>query len=930
MELDSTYENQKIFNVEIDKEMKKSFLEYAMSVITARALPDVRDGLKPIHRRILYAMYEEGLSYNKPTRKSATTVGYVMGHYHPHGDLAIYDSLVRMAQPFSLRYPLIDSQGNFGNVDGDGAAAMRYTEARMSRISEEMMTDMEKNVVDVVPNFDNKLTEPVVLPSRFPNLLVNGSMGIAVVMATNIPPHNLGEVVDGVIATIDNPNINILELMEYIKGPDFPTYASIYGTSGIIEGYMTGRGRVLVRAKAEIEEYKKTHRIIITEIPYQVNKANLVRDIAELVKDKRIDGITGIWDESGRAGMRIVIDLRRDVNAEVILNQLYKFSQMQDTFAMNMVALVNGEPKILNLKQLITYYISHQVEVVTRRIIFDLERAKQRMHIYEGLKIAIDNIDEIINIIRSKATISEAKQALIERFEFSEAQGQAIVDLTLGRLSGLEIDKITEELERLHRLVEELAGILEDKNAVNNIIKTDLLEIKRRYGDERRTEIIPNETEIFFEDLIEREECVVTMTEAGYIKRQPASVYQAQRRGGKGITAMGTKEDDFVTDMFASNSHDLMMMFTNKGKVYGKKCYEIPVSSRTSKGMNIVNLLELSEGETISTVIPVSETDKGYLVMVTKRGIIKRARLSEFARINRNGKIAVTLNEGDELAFVLKTNGDDEIFIAATNGLGIKFHESAVRVMGRTSRGVRGIRLVKGASVAGVTINPGIEAGEVGEVEEIDGIETDVEIEVEAEKETEIVDLDEYVEEDDDEIENENENEAETEGESEGEETITVDDNILTVITVTKNGLGKRCEFEKFTRRNRGGKGMACHKISEKTGELVGALSVFETDDIMIITDDGTMIRTPVSGIPVYNNRAAGGVKVMKMSEGVSIKSVIRVAAAEIEIEEEIEDENDGAGDIEMSEENGEINVGEMIEMVEVSETVGQINVQEG
>jgi len=902
--MDSSYEYQKIVDVEIDKEIKKSFLEYAMSVITARALPDVRDGLKPIHRRILYSMYEQGLEYNKPYRKSATTVGYVMGNYHPHGDLAIYDSLVRMAQPFSLRYLLIDGQGCFGNVDGDGAAAMRYTEARMSRLSDEMMADIEKNVVDMAPNFDNKLMEPTVLPSRFPNLLVNGSMGIAVVMATNIPPHNLSEVVDGIIATIDNPNINVLELMQHIKGPDFPTRASIYGTSGIVEGYLTGRGKVLVRAKADIEEYKKTNRIIVTEIPYQVNKANLIESIGDLVKDKRIDGITDIRDESsGRTGMRIVIDLRRDVNPSVVLNQLYKFSQLQDTFAMNMVALVNGEPKVLNLKQMITHYINHQTEIVTRRIRFDLEKAKQSAHRYEGLKIAIDNIDEVINIIRSRKTVSDAKQALIERFEFSDAQGQAIVELPLGRLSGLEIEKIIEELERLNRLIEELAEILADSNAVNKIVKNDLLEIKRRYGDERRTEIIPNETEIFIEDLIDREECVVTMTEAGYIKRQPANVYQAQRRGGKGISAMTTKEDDFVTDMFAANSHDILMMFTNKGKVYAKKCYEIPVSSRISKGMNIVNLLELSEGETVSTIIPVSARDNGYLVMVTKKGIIKRTKLTEYARINRNGKIAVTLDEGDELAFVAKTYGNDEIFIAATTGLGVKFHESAVRVMGRTSRGVRGIRLAKGAFVAGVTVNPGINNAELimqnAEIEENDELGAADENIVESDELSEIGEIGDGIEIDTD-IDDENEEEAEVEPEADVDETITVGDNILTVITVTKKGFGKRCEYEKFTRRNRGGKGMACHRISEKTGELVGVLSVFESDDIMIITDDGTMIRTPVAGIPVYNNRAAGGVKVMRTSDGVSIKSVIRVAAAESEDDEEEENEgneNEGEGE---------------------------------
>lgn len=865
--MDSSYENQKIVNLEIDKEMKQAYLEYAMSVIIARALPDVRDGLKPVHRRIIYSMHEEGLTHNKPFRKSATTVGYVMGHYHPHGDLALYESLVRMAQPFSLRYPLIEGQGNFGNVDGDGAAAMRYTEARMSRMCEEMITDIEKNVADTQPNFDGKLQEPVVLPARFPNLLVNGSMGIAVAMATNIPPHNLNEVVDGIIATIDNPQISIIELMNYIKGPDFPTYASIYGTAGIVEGYMTGRGKAVVRAKTEIEEYKKTHRIIVTEIPYQVNKANLVESIADLVKDKRIDGITDIRDESGRAGMRIVIDLRRDVNPLVILNQLYKFSQLQDTFSMNMLALVNGEPKTLNLKQMIEHYIKHQIEIVSRRVKFDLERAKQRMHIYEGLKIALDNIDEVIKIIRSNKTVSESKQALIERFAFSDAQGQAIVELPLGRLSGLEIDKIIEELERLKNLVEELTAILANPEAIHNIIKNDLLEIKRKYGDERRTEILPNENEIILEDLIEREECVVTLTEAGYIKRQPASVYQAQKRGGKGITAMTTKEDDFVTDMFASNSHDRLLIFTNKGRVYEKRCYEIPSSSRTSKGMNIVNLLELSEGETLSTIIPVTNKDNsGYLVMVTRKGIIKRTRLAEYSRINRNGKIGITLMDGDELAYVTRTNGGDEIFIAATNGQGLKINESILRILSRTSRGVRAIKLAAGEYVTGMTVNPlDNYASEDAEVE------TEIDDDSESEDFIEI-DTDEP-EETEDNIDNDN-NENE-------EETVKVDDDALTILTITKNGFGKRCEFDSFTLRNRGGKGMKCHKTDEKTGILIGAISVRESDDIMIITDDGRMIRTPVAGIPVYVNRNGKGVRVMRTAEGVSLKTFVKVAAEE-------------------------------------------------
>ena len=876
--MDSTYENQKIINVEIDKEMKQSYLEYAMSAITARALPDVRDGFKPIHRRIMYAMYEDGLTYNRPYRKAATTVGYVMGNYHPHGDLSIYDSLVRMAQPFSLRYPLIDGQGNFGNVDGDGAAAMRYTEARMSRIAEEMLTDIEKNVVNTQPNFDGKLQEPTVLPARFPNLLVNGSMGIAVAMATNIPPHNLNEVVDGVLATIENPEISIIELINYIKGPDFPTYASIYGTAGIVEGYMTGRGRVLVRAKAEIEEYRKAHRIIVTEIPYQVNKANLVLSIADLVKDKRIDGITDIRDESGRAGMRIVIDLRRDANPNLILNQLYKFSALQDSFSMNMVALVNGEPRTLNLKQMIEYYIAHQIEIVSRRVKFDLERAKQRMHLYEGLKTALDNIDEVINIIRAKKTVAEAKQALIERFEFSDAQGQAIVELPLGRLSALEIEKIIEELERLMLLVEELTAILADPEAINRIIQDDLLEIKRKYGDERRTEILPNEDEIIFEDLIEREECVVTLTEAGYIKRQPASVYQAQRRGGKGITAMGTKDDDFVTDMFASSSHDILLMFTNKGRVYEKKCYEIPCSSRTSKGMNIVNLLQLGEDETLSTIIPVSNKDDGgYLVMLTRNGVIKRSRLSDYSRINRNGKIALTLLDGDELAFVARTNGGDEIFIAATNGQGLKISESIVRVSGRTSRGVRGIRLAPGEFVTAMTVNP------------FDGYES----------EEDIIVVDEADENEEDFIEIDTDDEAdENENSANEDETVAVDESALTILTITKNGFGKRCEFDSFTLRNRGGKGMKCHRIDDVTGSLIGAISVRESDDIMIITDDGTMIRTPVSGIPVYVNRSGKGVKVMRTAEGVSVKTFVKVAA------EEKDDDTDEPDEIEESVEN--------------------------
>ena len=884
IEMDSSYENQKIVDVEIDKEIKKSFIQYAMSVIVARALPDVRDGLKPVHRRILYAMYEDGLTHTKAYRKSATTVGNVIGRYHPHGDVAIYDSMVRMAQHFSLRYPLIDGQGNFGNVDGDPAAAYRYTEARMDRIAEEMMTDIERDVVDFVPNYDSRLKEPDVLPSKFPNLLVNGSMGIAVGMATNIPPHNLSEVIDGILAAIDNPEITVIELMRYIKGPDFPTYATIYGTAGIVEGYMTGRGRVIVRAKAEIEEYKKTHRIIVTEIPYQVNKSNLIIAIADLVNDKRIEGISDIRDESGRNGMKIVIDLKRDANPNVILNQLYKFTQLQDTYAMNMIALVNGEPKTLNLKHLVEHYIKHQLEILSRRIKYDLEKARQRAHIYEGLEVAIDNIDEVIAIIRGKKTIAESKQALTERFGFSDAQSQAIVELPLGRLAGLELEKIIEELERLKDLIVELGEILDSEERSKQIVKEELLEIKRKYGDERRTEILENEDEIILEDLIDREDCIVTMTEAGYIKRQPASVYQSQRRGGKGINAMGTKEDDIVTDMFAANSHDILLMFTNKGKVYTKKGYEIPSTSRISKGMNIVNLLELdvAEGEKVTTIIPVSEiNEKCYFVMVTKKGVIKRTSLTEYTRVNRNGKIAITLDDGDELAYVMKTNGNDEIIIAATSGNALKFREAAVRSTGRNARGVRGIRLTENAYVSGVTvIHSDSEPSVSDEAEEAAISEADIDVESEMNlEEMNAIDTDDA-----------DADESEENNEENDESVVTVDNTKPTLLTVTKNGFGKRCEFEKFTTRSRGGKGMICHKIGEKTGELIGVLSVLETDDIMIITDDGTIIRTPVSGIPVYVNRGAGGVKVMRLNEGVSIKSFVRVEKEAVEAEEDVGD----------------------------------------
>ena len=807
------FPNQKIEERNMEKEVKTSFIEYSMSVITSRALPDVRDGLKPGQRRILYAMYEDGLTYEKAFRKSATTVGNVLGRYHPHGDTAVYDTMVRMAQPFSLRYPLIEGHGNFGNVDGDGAAAYRYTEARMAKMANYMLLDIEKDTVDFVPNFDNSRKEPTVLTSRFPNLLVNGSVGIAVGMATNIPTHNLGEVVDGIIYRMDNPESTVLELMQFIKGPDFPTYATIYGTKGIYDAYSTGRGRVYVRAKAHIDDEKK--QIIFTEIPFQVRKGLLVESIGKLVNDKKIDGITGLRDESGRAGMRIVIDYRRDANGEVILNQLYKYSQLQDTCAINMIALVNGEPKLLSLPQILDNYISFQNGIIRKKTEYELKKALHEMHIYEGYKIAISHIDEIIEIVKKSESIPDAKQKLMERFGLSDYQAQAIVEMTIGRLSGLERQKIENRLEKLQALVEELQGILADDGKIMQIIKDDLLEIKRSYADERRTTLIERVEEIDDEDLIERETCIVTFTNDGYIKRQPASTYTAQRRGGKGIIGMTTKEEDFVDNVIVANSHSFLMMFTNTGKVHTKKVYRIPEASRTAKGTNLVNILQLEDNEKVTAVIAVAEFNEGeYLTMVTKNGIMKRTLLSDFEYQRRGGKIAISLDEGDELLFVRHTKGATNILVASSYGMAVRFNEDNVRCMGRLARGVRGIRLQSGDKVVGLCL----------------------------------IEDDKYL------------------------------------LTLTEGGYGKRTSFEDFREmKNRGGKGVACHKVSEKTGKLASVATVSETDDIMIITNEGIIIRTPVEGIPVYS-RTAGGVITMRMNEGCSIVNFARV-----EKEEEIE-----------------------------------------
>ena len=648
-------------------EVKKSFIEYSMSVITSRALPDVRDGMKPGQRRILWAMYEDHLTSDHAFHKSAATVGNVLGRYHPHGDAAVYGTMVRMAQDFSLRYPLVEGHGNFGSVDGDPPAAYRYTEARLAKISDEMLKDIEKNVVVMNKNFDNRLDEPSVLPSRFPNLLVNGSVGIAVGMATNIPPHNLGEVVDAVIYRMENPDCDTFALMEFIKGPDFPTAAIIYGVNGIKEAYLTGKGKIMVRARAEVEEDK--HRIIITEIPYGVNKSLLCESIANLVKDKRIEGITDVRDESGRAGMRIVVEYRRDANGEIILKQLYKYSQLEDTCAVNMLALVNGEPKILPLVTIIDEYIKHQESVVTRRTQYELDRALARAHILEGYSIALDNIDEIVELMKTSKSIPDSKARLCERYGLSEIQAQAIVEMTLGRLTGLERDKILDELERLHKLIEELRAILGDIEKVKEIIKTELSEIKRRYGDARRTEIVEAADDILLEDLIEKHDCVITITHSGYIKRQHADTYSAQRRGGKGIIGMSTKEEDFIEKVMVMHSHSNLMMFTSNGKVYMRKAYMIPEAGRTAKGTNIVNILELQPGEKITTVIEVDNFDNSeerFLTMVTKNGVLKRTKLSEFEYQRKGGKIAIGLDEGDELVGVLLTHGHpDHVWDAA-------------------------------------------------------------------------------------------------------------------------------------------------------------------------------------------------------------------------------------------------------------------------
>ena len=798
-----------IIERDIEKEMKTAYIDYAMSVIVARALPDVRDGLKPVHRRILYTMYEDGLTSDKPYRKSATTVGDVLGRYHPHGDASVYDAMVRMAQDFSLRYPLIDGHGNFGSTDGDGAAAYRYTEARMSKISEYMLTDIEKNTVDFVPNFDDRLQEPAVLPSRIPTLLINGSSGIAVGMATNIPPHNLTEVINGIIKIIDEDNVTDEDLMKVIKGPDFPTEGVILGLDGIKQAYTTGRGKITVRAEAEIEEMANgKQRIIVNSLPYQVNKAKLIETIAAHVREKRIEGISELRDESDReCKVRIVIELKRDANAQVVLNQLYKNTQMQDTFGVIMLALVNGEPKILTLRQCLDYYIDHRKEVVLRRTQFDLDKALARAHILEGLRIAIDNIDEVIAIIRS--AYDDAKERLMKRFELSDIQAQAILDMRLKTLSGLQREKIEEEYNELMKLIEHLREILASERLVYDIIKEELLEIKEKYGDERRTKIVAAEGEIDIEDLIKEEQSVITLTHFGYIKRMPVDTYKSQKRGGKGITGIATREEDFVKQIFTASTHDTLLFFSNKGKLYRLRGYEVPEAGRTAKGTAIVNLLSLDNGEKISAVIPLSNFAEGkYLLMATKQGFIKKTPLNEFDSSRKSGLLSITLREDDELIDVRLTDGEDNVVLVTNQGLCITFNEKDVRPMGRTAQGVIGIRLNDQDYVVGM-------------------------------------------------------------------ESIISGNTDATLLTITENGFGKRTELDEYRVQTRGGKGVTTYKITPKTGDIVGIRIVSEKEDVMLITENGTIIRLNVKDISILG-RSTQGVTLMRTNEGkvVSIETI--------------------------------------------------------
>lgn len=804
----------KIVERDIEEEMKTAYIDYAMSVIVSRALPDVRDGLKPVHRRILYTMYEDGLTSDKPYRKSATTVGDVLGRYHPHGDSSVYDAMVRMAQTFSLRYPLIDGHGNFGSIDGDGAAAYRYTEARMSKIAEVMLTDIEKNTVDFMPNFDDRLQEPTVLPAKIPALLVNGSSGIAVGMATNIPPHNLTEVINGIIKIIDDDNVTDEQLMQIIKGPDFPTGGMILGRDAIKQAYATGKGKITVRAEAEIEEMSNgRQKIIVTSLPYQVNKAKLIENIANLVKEKRIEGISELRDESDRENaVRIHIGLKKDANARVILNQLYKNTQMQDTFGIIMLALVDGQPKILTLRQCLDYYIDHRKHVILRRTQFELDKALARAHILEGLKIALDNIDEVINIIRS--SYDDAKERLMERFGLSDIQAQAILDMRLKTLSGLQREKIEEEYNELMKLIAHLREILGSERLVFDIIKEELTEIKEKYGDERLTKIVAAEGEFNEEDLIKEEQMVVALTHFGYIKRMPIDTYRSQRRGGKGITGISTREEDFVKQIFTTSTHDTVLFFSNKGKLYRLRGYEIPEAGRTAKGTAIVNLLSLDAGEKISAIIPIQSFEDGkYLLMATKSGLIKKTPLKEYDSSRKTGLLAINLKDDDELIDVRLTDGEDNVVLVTRKGMCITFDEKDVRPVGRSAQGVLGIRL------------------------------------------------------DDDDI-------------VIGMESILANNKSATILAITENGFGKRTELEEYRVQNRGGRGVITYKITPKTGNIVGIRMASEDEDVMLITNSGTIIRIKVKDVSILG-RATQGVTLMRTTGEERVVSIETIAPEE-------------------------------------------------
>ena len=852
--MDIDFSLEKLHDIGLEDTMKRSFIEYSMAVITSRALPDVRDGLKPVHRRIIYTMDEAGNTSDKPFRKCAYTVGEVLGKYHPHGDASVYDALVRLAQSFSMRYPLIDGHGNFGSVDGDPPAAYRYTEARLARISNEMTADINKNVVDFMPNYDDKILEPKVLPSRFPNLLVNGSNGIAVGMATNIPPHNLTEVVDALLMMIDNPEVTIEEIMTCIKGPDFPTGGIIMGYSGIRSAYYTGRGKIILRGRTEIVEENGHTRIIVSEIPYMVNKARMLENIGALMRDKRIDGISFVRDESDRNGMRIVIELKRDANANVVLNKLYTYTQLQDTVGVIMIALVDGQPRTLTLMEMLKCYLDHQVEVVTRRTEFDLKKAKEREHILEGLMIAIDFIDEVIAILRSSKTIPEGKSRLIERFKdvdvsqtglfststysLTEVQADAIVKMTLGSLTGMEKSKVLDELNEKRELIRSMEELLADRSKLLHLIGEELTALKKRYGDERRTAIEPVSGEVDIEDLIPEEDCVVTFTSMGYIKRQPVEVYNIQKRGGRGVSGMKQRDEDFVDNMFISSTHENILFITNKGNMFRLKCYQIPEGSRQSRGMNIVNLLQLSEDEKVAAMMTsIDFAENKYFICITKNGFVKRTRLSEYKNVRKAGLRAITLIDGDEIAAGFLTEGDCTIIVATLNGAAIRFDENGIRAMGRTARGVRAIKFRGDDYVVGAT---------------------------------------------------------------------KIFDESMSVLTVTDKGMGRRCAVSSYRLQKRGGLGLKNYPVSDEKGYVIGIRTLGPDDDVILISADGIIIRIRANDLRTMG-RPASGVRVMRLGENDKVVAFTRTQHDDSEQTEEVEKASDEEIEASLAEEATEV-----------------------